>query len=217
MSRTLSFRRGASLALATGALAAASFVVSTSPADAALSNSSPPRITGQAKVGNTLKATRGVWRGQYELPVSTQYTYQWFADGVAIPEAKGTTLALTADELGEEITVAVTAKKAPQAPITATSAPTKPVAKGNIKTATMHIEGINKVGHTQAVTPGHWKPNDVTFDIVWFADGIPVAFGYFYTPTAAQIGTHTSVYVVGSKPGYNDANRFLSRFGTVKP
>jgi hypothetical protein len=217
MSRTLSLRRGASLALATGALAAASFVVSTSPADAALSNSSPPRITGKAQVGKTLKATRGVWRGQYELPVTTQYTYQWFADGVAIPDAKGTTLDLTADELGEQITVAVTAKKAPQLPITATSSPTAPVALGDIKTDTIHIEGINKVGHTQAVTPGHWKPNDVTFTIIWLADGIPVEVGYSYTPTAAQAGTRTSVIVAGEKDGYATAVKTLKRFGTVRP
>jgi hypothetical protein len=217
MTRSLSLRRTSALALATGALAAASFVVVASPADAALSNSSPPRITGQATVGKTLHATRGVWRGQYDLPVSTQYTYQWFADGVAIPDAKARTLELSPDEAGEAITVAVTAKKAPQAPITATSNPTAPVALGDIKTDTLHIEGINKVGHTQAVTPGHWKPNDVTFTIIWLADGIPVAVGYSYTPTAAQAGTHTSVIVAGEKDGYNTAVRTLKRFGTVRP
>jgi hypothetical protein len=216
MNRT-SPRRRLALVVSLVALTAGMLVAGTTTASAALSNSSPPKISGKAQVGVTLKASQGTWKGQYELPVSTVYTYQWKADGVAIPDSTAKSYVLTADNLGQQITVEVTATKAPQAPITVSSTPTAPVALGTIKTDTLHIEGINKVGHTQSVIPGHWKPNQVTFTIVWQANGVPVAAGPHYTPTAAQAGTKTSVVVMGTRTGYAPAFKTLKRFGHVRP
>lgn len=216
MKRT-SIRRTLGLVASVLALTAATLVVGSSPASAALSNSKLPTISGKVQVGQTIKASRGVWKGAYEPPVSTQYTYQWYANNVAIPNAKATSLKLTPTEVNKVITVRVTAKKAPQPPITVSSLPTDPVAPGVIKADTLHIEGINKVGHTQAVTPGHWKPNDVTFTIIWLADGNPTAFGYHYTPGPAQAGTKTAVTVLGTKAGYTPLLKVLTRYGTVRP
>jgi hypothetical protein len=66
----------------------------------------PPTITGTAKVGSSLLVDKGVWTG----PPST-YAYQWFRDGTAIANAIGQSYWLRADDAGRSITVRVTAKK----------------------------------------------------------------------------------------------------------
>lgn len=65
-----------------------------------------PAITGTAEVGETLNASSGTWSG---TPTPT-YTYQWFGDGEQLSGATGASLVLTADHVGMEITVMVTAR-----------------------------------------------------------------------------------------------------------
>ena len=68
-------------------------------------NTVAPAITGTTTVGQTLTTTNGTWTG---VPTPT-YTRQWYADGVAISGATGTTRVLAAGEQGKVITVVVTA------------------------------------------------------------------------------------------------------------
>ncbi|WP_438496564.1 S-layer homology domain-containing protein [Paenibacillus sp. IHBB 3054] len=65
-------------------------------------------ISGVAKVGQTLTADLS---GVTYTPGTTDNvpTYQWYRDGVAITNAKGSSYTLTADDFGAAITVAVTA------------------------------------------------------------------------------------------------------------
>lgn len=79
-----------------------------SPVHVAPANTVAPAITGTAKVGETLTVTNGTWTG---VPTPT-YTRQWYADGVAIAGATGTTRVLAAGEEGKVITVVVTATNA---------------------------------------------------------------------------------------------------------
>lgn len=68
-------------------------------------NTVAPAITGTATVGQTLTTTNGTWTG---VPTPT-YARQWYADGVAISSATGTTRVLGSGEEGKVITVVVTA------------------------------------------------------------------------------------------------------------
>lgn len=79
--------------------------IKMSPVWAAPVNTVAPAITGTATVGQTLTTTNGTWTG---VPTPT-YTRQWYADGVAISGATGTTRVLAAGEQGKVITVVVTA------------------------------------------------------------------------------------------------------------
>lgn len=79
-----------------------------SPVWTAPVNTVAPAITGTATVGETLTVTNGTWTG---VPTPT-YTRQWYADGVAIAGATGTTRVLAAGEEGKVITVVVTATNA---------------------------------------------------------------------------------------------------------
>ncbi|MEO3978192.1 hypothetical protein [Streptomyces sp. CAU 1734] len=64
-----------------------------------------PAISGTAKVNRELTVARGTW-----TPVPSSYTYQWYANGVAIARATGTSLTLKSAQAGKKITVKVTAK-----------------------------------------------------------------------------------------------------------
>lgn len=67
-------------------------------------NTVVPTITGTAEVGETLTASNGTFTGDATIT----YTHQWFAGGVAIVGATGSTFDLTAAEVGKIITVRVT-------------------------------------------------------------------------------------------------------------
>jgi hypothetical protein len=102
----------------------AGFVGAQGGAPAAPANSVLPAITGTAAVGQTLTASNGTWTGK-EPP--TNFAYQWKAGGVNIAGATARTYLLTAAELGDAITVTVTASNW-KGSASATSAATAAVA-----------------------------------------------------------------------------------------
>jgi hypothetical protein len=86
--------------------AAVSFKVSGSivaTAAAAPTNSVLPAISGIAQVGQTLTAWEGVWSQ------AATFTYQWEADGTPISGATSKSYVPVVGQIGEVITVVVTA------------------------------------------------------------------------------------------------------------
>jgi hypothetical protein len=85
-----------------------------------------PTITGTAKVGSKLTAGHGSWSPSTGL----SYTYQWYAQAsptatpVVIAHATHSTLTLTSSDVGETITVRVTAHKHDYTTTGMTSLPT---------------------------------------------------------------------------------------------
>lgn len=67
-------------------------------------NTSVPTITGSPVVGGTLTASPGAWDGPPD-----SFAYEWRADGTAIAGATGGSFVLTSAQLGDTITVHVTA------------------------------------------------------------------------------------------------------------
>lgn len=89
-------------------------------------------ISGDARVGSTLTAAD---EGS-TTPEPTSYTYQWFADGVAIDGATGKMFMLTSAQKGKRITVKLTAHKDGVTDASDTSGPTAPV----VALAAKHLE-----------------------------------------------------------------------------
>jgi beta-glucosidase-like glycosyl hydrolase len=83
--------------------------------------SATPKIKGTAKVGKTLKVTKGSWTA------GAKFTYRWYAGGKAIKGATKASLKLKAAQKGKKITVRVTGKLAGYANKTVTSKATKAV------------------------------------------------------------------------------------------
>lgn len=79
-------------------------------------------ITGTAQVGAALTAVAGS-----STPVAERYEHQWYADGVVVPGATGATFNLTRAQLGQHLTVRVTAVRAGYIDASGTSAPTAAV------------------------------------------------------------------------------------------
>jgi predicted secreted protein len=79
----------------------------TAPTPAAAPvNSVKPAISGVGQVGQTLTAFAGQWSG------APTFTYQWKNEGVAIGGATNRTYVLAAGDVGDTISIAVTATNA---------------------------------------------------------------------------------------------------------
>jgi len=65
-------------------------------------NSVAPSVSGSATVGSTLTVATGTWTG------SPTFTYQWNADGAAIPAATASTDASVSGDIGKAISCDVT-------------------------------------------------------------------------------------------------------------
>ncbi|MGC4174605.1 5'-nucleotidase C-terminal domain-containing protein [Demequina sp.] len=157
-----------------------------------------PTIAGTAKVGSTLTAKAGMWQ-----PSGVRFAYQWFANGVAIAGATGSTFVPTSAQYGKQVTVEVTGFKAGYVALAKTSSSVK-IAAGTITPATPRISGTARVGSTLKVSVGSWKPSGITYKYQWYVSGKPVpgATKSTYKITSGARGKTITVKVTGSKAGY---------------
>lgn len=171
-----------------------------------------PKITGTAKAGSTLHASTGVWS-----PSDTRFAFQWFANGVAISGATGSTLSLAPSLVGKHVSVEVTGFKVGYVALAKSSANVT-VAAGTITPATPKISGTARVGSTLKVTVGTWKPSGVSFKYQWYVNGkaISGATKSSYKITSGARGKTITVKVTGSKAGYATVAKTSSATSKVK-
>ncbi len=93
-------------------------VAVTSKATAKVATVATPTISGTTKVGKKLTAKTGAWTS------GTTFSYQWYANGVAISGATKSTWTLKSAQVGKRITVSVTGKKAGYTTVSKVSAST---------------------------------------------------------------------------------------------
>jgi hypothetical protein len=156
-----------------------------------------PVISGSPVVGNTLTATQGTWT---ESP--TSFAFQWLANGSAISGATSSTFVATSGQVGDNLTVRVTATNSigsaaatstAVGPVTATViAPTNSVLPV--------ISGSPIVGSTLTTTTGTWTGSPTGFTEQWLANGSAIsgATATTFVPTSAQLTDNITVTVTAT-------------------
>lgn len=130
----------------------------------------PPTTSGEPRVGQTLTATSGTWSPS---PATTRF--QWSADGTDIAGATSPSLVLGPELVGRTITVRVTAARPDHVEAVATSAPTTPVAPGDLTlTSASRLAGRARAKETIRVQVGAVDPTATTVLVRWLVGGSPV-------------------------------------------
>ncbi|WP_193609807.1 beta strand repeat-containing protein [Nocardioides lijunqiniae] len=181
--------------------------VATEPVAAGTFTTGPDAVvTGDVVVGGTLTARPTDLDAT--TPAAASFTYAWAADGQPIVGATGSTLTLTAAEVGTRIRVSVTAKRDGYTEATDASEPTGPVAKAVFTAGTTAtISGTAQVGQTLTAGTGAPVPDPESYRFVWYADSTPLAgaTSATLTLTPAHRGRRISVAVTAVRAGYADA------------
>jgi len=156
-----------------------------------------PTVSGTVRVGQTLAADAGAW---FPLPT---FTYQWYADGAAVPGATGSVYRITTAVLGKKISVKAGGTKPGFPTLSRTSKQTVAVTASFTKAPVPTISGTKRVGRTLTVLTGTWSPKPA-FSYQWYADGKKIANATRTTLklTLAQKGKRITVKVTGKKAYY---------------
>jgi hypothetical protein len=150
-------------------------------------------------VGRSSRIYGDVWN-----PQPDSETYQWFANSSPIDGAVAPYFTPQAEQLGESLTVSVTAAKVGYESQTVSTGPSAPVV-AELTAGRATIEGVPRVGRPSTVDPGQWSEPGVTFEYQWSVDGARLtgATDSTYTPAATDVGKMLDVLVVGRKAGFS--------------
>ena len=169
--------------------------------DKTLTNTARPRLTGVARVGATLTATRGTW-----TPSDVRTTYQWTVAGRPVSGATTSTYKVRPADEGRRIRLTVTATKAGYPTTSVRSRRTGFVAEAALTPLTPPtVTGDPVVGATLTADSGTWDPAPGSFAYQWLADGQPVAGAddATFTPAPEHLGKALSVQVTARHAGYD--------------
>jgi surface antigen len=183
--------------------------------DAELTRSAAPTVMGTAKVGEVLSASAGSWS-----PDPSTYTYQWRADGVAIPGATASTLTITPELEGRQISVQVKASKPGYRTVAAASPRTPVVLPGEItNTKALFIKGTPQVDRRLTLDIGAWNPVPDAVTYQWSADGQPIAgaTGTTLIPTPDLVDKTLAVTATATRAGYVPVSASTAATGPVVP
>jgi hypothetical protein len=184
-----------------------------------------PMISGTAKAGNTLTATKGT-----QPAGATFVGYQWSrattATGVYtnIANAMAETYTLTGADTAKFIKVAAIWSKTDYSDTAALSPATAAVAAGTLSSAVTHfIEGSANVGSTLTANEGAWAPTPDSFTYKWFISAsltgtytaITTATARTYRVAAGDLNKFLKVEIIALKAGYTTSAPFRSAATTA--
>ncbi|MBN9103682.1 MAG: peptidoglycan-binding protein [Propionibacteriaceae bacterium] len=168
-------------------------------------DSPAPKVTGSAKVGQTLSVTAGTWG-----PGPVALSYQWYRGDAAVSDANSDSYTVQPADAGRSLRVAVTGLKTGYTVTVRTSAATETVDNANFTASPApKISGKPAVGLKLTATAGTWSPGPVALAYQWTRDGksISGATASTYIVQAADVNAALRVSVTGTMTGYNPVNK----------
>lgn len=158
-----------------------------------------PKISGTAKVGRTLTATRGTW-----TPTPSTLTYVWKAGSTVLKSGASRYLTVPASAQGKRITVTVRGSRTGWTTLLKRSPATAIVVRGTFSAPRPTINGTFRVGSTIKAVRGTWRPSPSSVRYVWRING-----AYYKTTSGSKITVPAkarhktiTVTVVGKRAGY---------------
>lgn len=127
-----------------------------------------PVIKGRVAVDQTISVTAGSW----DFPASV-VRYRWFANGVGLPGANGSSLKLTSALLGKRISARVVATPGSTAWVGASVTTAVTVARGAAPVARTRpvMLGTRRVGSRLTATNGSWSKAPSSYRYRWYVGG----------------------------------------------
>lgn len=182
-----------------------------------LSNTAVPVISGIAQTGQTLTASAGSWSATPD-----GFGYQWSRGATSIAGATGSAYTVQTADVGQQLTVTVTATKAGYTSASATSASVIPAAPGGTpsplaNTAVPTISGTLQQGQILTAGVGSWNVTPDSFGYQWRRGGVDLAgaTGSTYLLVSADIGATITVAVTAAKVGYTSATATSAATATI--
>jgi len=162
-----------------------------------------PTIAGTVQHEQTLTAVPGAW-----TPSDVAFSFQWLRDGVPVTDdspANGVHRLSGLDDIGRTFSVRVTGSRPGSSPVSATSAPTVPVAAGALQsTRRPTITGTATYGKRLTGHDGSFSRKVDRLDRRWLRNGRPIrgATGRHYTVRSADVGATITFRVTAKRAGF---------------
>ena len=188
-------------------------LVTAPVAPGTLQATAPPTIQGTPEVGQTLTLSDATWS-----PQPSKTTTQWYADGVPIDGATGTTLVLGRDHIDRRISARITGSAKAYRKLTATAPDTEPVlAKAIRVTRSFAIQGRPQLARVLVAVAGDVRPSNASAAYTWLRDGKPIAkaTNRAYTVRRKDIGRSLSVQVTLAHANFRDVTQTVPVSGPV--
>ncbi|MCW2754495.1 MAG: hypothetical protein JWQ32_1906 [Marmoricola sp.] len=168
--------------------------------DESVTPTAPPTVIGTPQVDAPLAIKPGTWNR-----TGATYKYQWLANGVAITGATTTTYTPAPAEVGDAISVKVTAAKIGYRTGSSTAtAPTRTIPGVMTDLAAPVLSGFVKVGGVLSASTPTWNPAPTAITYAWTANGTPVPGAT--TPSLklgpALLGKVVRVIATATRDGY---------------
>lgn len=167
-----------------------------------------PTVQGAPEVGTTLTLTPAAW-----APQPAKAKTQWYADGSALPGATGSSLTLTRDQIGKQISARVIASAKGYKKSRATAPATAPVlAKPVTLTRPSRVKGAPQVGQRLVVRTGRVQQAGATATYQWLRDGRRIAKATHptYTVRRGDLGRGLSVEVTWDRRNFRATTETLA-------